>query len=255
MTTRKTSREVQYEFAGHIRDPDNVPAPPDIEDRRMAIYRDLFFNNIQGFLANNFPVIRKLYADDRWHAMVRDFMVRHRARTPLFPELPREFLQFLEEQRGEAHGDPPFLLELAHYEWVELALSLDEADIDSVGADPDGDLVDGIPVRSPLAWLLTYRFPVHHIRPDFRPSEPPPEPTHLVVYRRRDDKVRFMSLNAVSARLLQMLEEQPQRTGRAHLEAIATELNSADPEKIVAAGRQVLADFRTRDIVLGTAAD
>ena len=219
----------------------------------MAIYRDLFYNNIQGFLANNFPVIRKLYPDERWHALVRDFFVRHRARTPLFPELPREFLQFVEEQRGEEHGDPPFLLELAHYEWIELALSLDEAEIDSIDVDPDGDLLEGVPVRSPLAWLLTYRFPVHQIRPDFQPQHAPEQPTHLVVYRRRDDKVRFMSVNAVAARLLQLLDDQPERTGRIQLEQIASELNSADPGKVVAAGRQVLEDFRTREIVLGTA--
>jgi hypothetical protein len=35
----------QYEFAAHIRDPEKNAAPPGIEDRRLAIYRDLFFNN------------------------------------------------------------------------------------------------------------------------------------------------------------------------------------------------------------------
>ena len=40
-----------YAFAGHIRDPDNVPPPEGIEERRMAVYRELFFNNVKGFLA------------------------------------------------------------------------------------------------------------------------------------------------------------------------------------------------------------
>ena len=50
-----------YEFAAHIRDPENKPAPENIEDRRMGIYRDLFFNNIEGFLSGTFPVLKRLY--------------------------------------------------------------------------------------------------------------------------------------------------------------------------------------------------
>ena len=46
--------------------------------------------------------------------MVRDYYVRHQSMTPLFVELPGEFLQYLEELRDDP-GDPPFLLELAPF--------------------------------------------------------------------------------------------------------------------------------------------
>ena len=52
-------RQRQAAFAAHLRDPEANPAPPGIEARRMAVYRDLFFNNIAGLLAGNFPVIRR----------------------------------------------------------------------------------------------------------------------------------------------------------------------------------------------------
>ncbi|MEN1729203.1 MAG: DNA-binding domain-containing protein, partial [Pseudomonadota bacterium] len=58
--------ELQRRFAGHLRDPDNVPPPEGIEDRRLAIYRRLFFNNLSNLFARNFPVIRKLTEDDDW---------------------------------------------------------------------------------------------------------------------------------------------------------------------------------------------
>lgn len=244
-------QDLQTAFAAHLRDPERVPPPPDIEDRRLAVYRELFFNNVRGFLANNFPVLRRLYGGPGWDALVRDFYARHRAHTPLFPELPREFLRFVETCRGPDHGDPPFLLELAHYEWVELALALDPAEIDGTPADPDGDLLAGAPVRSPVAWLLTYRFPVQHIRPDFQPKEPPAQPTHLVVYRGRDDKVRFLALNAVSARVLQLIEVRPELTGRELLAVLADELGQP-LARIEAAGARMLADLRARDILLGT---
>ena len=52
--------------------------------------------------------------------MVRDFMRRHRSTTPLFTEVGQEFLAYLQDERGPQAGDWPFMLELAHYEYVEL---------------------------------------------------------------------------------------------------------------------------------------
>lgn len=244
-------QDLQMQFAGHIRNPEEVAAPNDVEDRRMQVYRELFFNNIQGFIGNSFPVLRKLYDRASWRAMIRDFFVRHRAHTPLFPELPREFLKFVEAHRGPEAGDPPFILELVHYEWTELALSLDEAELKDIEADRDGDPLGDAPVLSPLAWLMSYRFPVHQIRLDFQPAEAPPEPTHLVVYRRRNDRVRFMAVNAVTARLITLLQETPGLSGADYLEQLAREM-AVDPATLEAPGRKIFEDLAQRDIILGT---
>lgn len=223
----------------------------------MAIYRDLFFNNVRDLLGRSFPVIRKLLGDTEWDAMVRDWLVRHRARTPLFLELPQEFLAYLQEERDSAAGDPPFLAELAHYEWVELALSIDERDPDMDGIDEHGDLLAGWPVLSPLAWSLGYAWPVHRIGPDYRPSEQPPEPTRLVVYRDRRDRVGFLEINLVTARLLELLEgaQGPPPTGRECLQQIAIELSHPDPETVVQGGAAILAQLRACDVVLGVRDD
>ena len=53
--------EIQNEFMAHIREPQKNKKPSGIEDRRMAIYRDLFFNNIEGFISSGFPVLKTLY--------------------------------------------------------------------------------------------------------------------------------------------------------------------------------------------------
>ena len=247
-----TVERLQREFTAHIRDPDRNPAPEGVEDRRMKIYRDLFFNNIQSLLGGNFPVLRRLHGEDGWQALVRDFYAVHCCHTPLFPEIAREFLRYLQDERGERDEDPPFLLELAHYEWVELALELDERSIDETGTDRDGDLLDGAPVLSPLVQVLSYRFPVHRIGPDFRPTEAPEEATHLVVYRDRADDVRFMQLNAVSRLLLSYLQEGGNETGRALLERVAEAIGHPDPAVVVATGATLLQDFLDRDILAGT---
>jgi hypothetical protein len=249
---------LQRRFAAHLRDPARQPAPAGLEERRLRIYRELFYNNVEDFLANAFPVLRKLSSDAVWHARVRDFYARHRCQDPQFSGIAQEFLDFLEHERGAHADDPPFLRELAHYEWVELALAIAEepapGDTDTGPVDPQGDLLGGRPLLSPLAWPQAYLWPVHRIGPAHQPHTPPLEPTYLVVYRNREDEVRFMELNAVSARLLQLIEEQPQASGRERLLQIAAELGHPDPDRVVEEGTIILDELRARDILLGTQA-
>ena len=70
--------------------------------------------------------------------MIRAFLHGIRCHTPLFPEIPREFLQYLQDAAADHPDDPPFALELAHYEWVEIALDLDETELTTIPADRAG---------------------------------------------------------------------------------------------------------------------
>ncbi len=239
----------QYAFAAHIRDPQQHAAPSGIEDRRMGIYRELFYNNVEGFLSSSFPVLHRLLDDDSWHALARDFFASHRCHSPLFLEIPREFLSYLDEERGAREGDPPFMRELAHYEWVELALSV--AEVNELPVDPDGDLLDGVPLPSPAAWPLSYSYPVHKISPDFRPAHPGEQPSYLLAYRDTEGDVGFIELNPVSARLFSLLQENRGSSGRALLQGIATELAHPDPDVVIAGGSSILEDWRMLGIVLG----
>lgn len=245
----ETLRRQQFAFAAHLRDPSAHPAPPGIEDRRLAIYRDLFFNNIEGLLAGNFPVIRKTLDDDAWRTLVRAFYARHRSRTPLFAEVGREFIRFLEVRAEQDAGDPPWLAELAHYEWVELALQI--SDEPRPDCDADGDLLDGIPAPSPQAWALAYRWPVPRIGPDYRPDAPPDAPTLLLVRRDPLGEVRFAEISPLVYRLLQILDAGA-ATGRQALETLAAEAGIADPSGFVEQGAAMLQRMREEGTILGT---
>jgi hypothetical protein len=242
----------QYEFAAHIRDPKHQPVPVDVEERRMAVYRELFYNNIEGFLSGTFPVLRSITADESWHAMVRDFFAHHQSRTPLFLEIPREFLNWLRAERTAQADDVPYLYELAHYEWVELALSVAEETVPVAGIDATGDLLDGIPVLSPLAWHFSYSWPVHRIGPDFRPDAPGSVQSCLVVYRNAEDEVGFLEINPVTRRLLELIGEARGLSGRELLEQIASELTHPDPSIVMAGGREILEGLRARSVLLCT---
>ena len=244
-------RAQQFAFAAHIRDPASVPAPSGIEDRRLQIYRDLFYNSVEGLLAGNFPICKRVLGHEGWHERVRAFYRDFRAQTPLFPEIGREWLRYLEVRRELGLDDPDWLLELAHYEWVEAALLLSEADPSLDGIDPHGDLLAGVPVLSPLAWALAYRYPVHRIREDFRPDAPGEAPTTLLVMRDAEGEVRFKEIGLLAYLLLTALAEQPERSGAALLAALA-EQQQADPAAFLQQGGALLAQLRERGILLGT---
>jgi hypothetical protein len=245
----------QFAFAAHIRDPEHVPAPEGVEDRRMAIYRELFFNNLRNLLSNMFPVLKKLHSEDKWHELIRQFMQRHRAETPYFLQLPQEFLDFLQNEYTLQDDDFPFLLELAHYEYIELALSIAEEENDFEGVDPDGDLLNNVPVRSALAWVYAYQYPVHRISAEYIPTEPADQPVFLAVYRRANDKVGFLELNPVTAKLLEELgENSAQRSGETILRSLAAEIGYGDVDALVQHGAAALEEMRHMQIIIGSKA-
>jgi hypothetical protein len=251
MTDERQLQELQRRFAAHVRDPAASPAPAGIEERRLHIYRELFINNVSGLLAGTFPVLHDILGPERWARLVRDFYRDHHCRTPLFLEVPREFVEYLAGERAAHPEDPAFLYELAHYEWVELALAIDEQDLAAVAADPAGDLLDGVPVLSPLAWPLAYRFPVHRLGPGFHPGEPPAEPSFYVARRDRHDQVRFLHVNAVTLRLVERLQQNPGLSGAEQLEELAGELQQLDPAVVRSAGAAALRELLDVGVVLG----
>lgn len=214
----------QGEFAAYIRDPEHFPVPADVDPNRMTMYRELFFNNINGFLSSNFPVLHTILSDGQWHELAQDFFARHQCRTPHFSEIAEEFLDYLQNER-RASDDLPFLLELAHYEWVEMALSIAQA----APVYGDGEFAEQVLQRqlslSPVAWPLAYQFPVQKIGPDFLPLSAPEQPSYLVVYRDAGDQVHFMQTTPPTFRLLQLIEQQGRVTGEQALQDLAAELS------------------------------
>ena len=252
MAERPEFQQKQLAFAAHIRDPEHVAAPAGVEDRRMAIYRHLFFNNLLNLLSTMFPVLKKLVPDTRWRAMIRQFMQHHRASTPYFLQLPEEFLGFLQNEYELQDDDYPFLLELAHYEYIELALSISEESNDMQGVDPAGDLLEHVPVKSNLTWVYAYRYPVHRISAEFIPSEPTEEPVFLAVYRGSNDEVGFLELNPVTASLLELIEQNDSRqTGEALLRQLAAQINYPDIDALLEHGRAALEEMRQLEIITG----
>ncbi len=243
---------VQKQFTARIREPDRYPVPEGVDAERMQVYQNLLFNNIETILSNAFPVIHRIYEEDSWLQLVRDFFAEHKSTRPIFHQIPEEFLHYISDSRDQ-ENDPAWLFELAHYEWLELALDLSQLSLDDARCSNNGQVLDGIPCMSPLAWPQYYQYPVHTIGPDNLPSEP--QETFLIVYRNRDEKVSFMHINAFTLQLINLLSNNDKKlTGRQVLEQMAITTNHPNPDIVIQGGSAVLSTLLEHDIILGTCA-
>ena len=240
-------QRAQYEFTAHIRAPEQVPGPADIEDRRLAIYRELLFNNIKGFLDTCFPVLRSLVSESEWTSFCRQFFSQHSAQSPFFNDINAEFVEYIHSvEQPIAAQVAPFAAELAHYEWMELVAQI------AIETLPERSSTkieqDTILSCSPLAFPLAYRFDVHRIGKTYLPSEPPEQPSFLVIYRDRNDKTQFMSVNALSFQVLSLLVETPMSVDEM-AQSLALQLQ-IDREPLLASLDGLVKEWLKRDIVL-----
>jgi uncharacterized protein len=238
-------QDFQREFAQHLRDPNRTRRPTGVAQRRMAVYNELAFNNICGFVDSCFPVCRQLLGQARWRRLCRTFYRDWPSHTPWFREIPREFVRYLSEH-PIAQPLPRWLAELARYEWAELAV--DVMDVTPSAHDPQGDMMQARAVLNPARVDVASSWPVHRIGPAWKPRQR--MPTFLVVFRDLHQAVRFVEINAVTARLLALLDSG--LTGQQALVALAREMSHTQPEALQAFGQQLLHNLRDQGVLLGT---
>lgn len=237
----------QYAFTAHIRNPRANPCPRGIETRRMGIYRRLVYSNLESFLLTCFPVLHKALGKRKWARLVRSFLATHRSQSPFFRQIPDDFIQFLQTAEALPADYPEFVLELAHYEWIELALSVSNCTPDWEAIDRQGSLLEQGPVLNPVLANLVYSWPVHRIGPGTRVT---PTLTCLLVFRDSGDEVRFIEINAFTSRLIDLLSSG-EHTGRAALELVAVESHHPSPDVVIQGGLEIMRDLQARGALLG----
>ena len=195
-------QSLQLDFAAHIRNPELNPIPDGIEQRRMAIYARLFYNNIESFCAMRFRRTKAILGEERWHRLIRDFVHRHQSKSPYFAQISEEFIAYLAVD-GVVPGDLPFILELCHYEWLPLYLDRLIAELPIYKSCPDP--LTATLQTSELVQIRRYTWPVNKLSQNFQPSVPPSTPTWVLGFRNRADKVDLKHTDAFTATLLTKL--------------------------------------------------
>lgn len=203
-----TLQHFQSAFSRGLRDPESETLP-DVPPRQGALYETLLFNNLCGFIDRCFPVSKQRMNAESWRSLCRRFYRMHACKSPYFREIPCEFLTYIQENEVDL---PAWLPELLHYEWIELAVTTDPAELPVELPANDRAKLE----INPTLYNLQYNWPVHRLTTDTGVDElPTPGAINcLLVYRDRAHKVQFMQVNPLTACLLQLLAESPSHPGQ-----------------------------------------
>lgn len=217
---------IQQQLAAAVRER-ALPAPFGIPSERLAVYRELVLNNVSGFIRSTYPVLRQICGDTLFDQKISLFFRQSELDSPYFVDIPKAFLDWLPAHASDL---PPFALELAHYEWLELDLfrRADATEAVSTEAAPAAAsptealpaAASQSPVQSsltlssqlqltPLLEVVAYQYPVQQLSVQYQPAEPPASPTFLALYRNSAQQVCFLQLTALSSASLQLLQQQP----------------------------------------------
>lgn len=236
--TTPNFKQIQQDFSQHIRTTEAKKSLDNIEDRRLNIYRELFFNNIESFIAGAFPVFKELFNDSDWQSIIRDFFVKHECASPYFLEISEEFLSYLETTSLPML--PAFSYQLAHWEWMELHADVFDSSQAPSELSADSNLENLVLTIAQAAWHVAYEYPVHKISSEN--SNPDKQATFLAVYRNAELEVGFIEINPLSYLLFDALKNnQTQATGEL-LEGLASQ-QSMDISSVVNGGKQILTQW------------
>ncbi len=233
----------QQEFTAHIRNPKVHKKPAGVVPARMAVYREAVFNNIFESVSVCFPVCQAAIGKRAWRALLKDFVKSHPAQSPIFREIPQQFLAFLNTQISQ----PAFLAELAHYEWVELAVSALQTN--PIKLSENTHLLSEKPVLMPAHMLLEYDFAVQKIAKGKLPKTT--EKTYLLVFRNAKFEVKFIELNPTTFQLLQLIEKN-EVTGEQALMRLAASIQHPNVDAVIAFGAEILSDLANQEAIIGS---
>ncbi|WP_370979675.1 DUF2063 domain-containing protein [Agaribacterium sp. ZY112] len=233
-------REFQLSFGCYLRDPQNQSRPDGVPERQSRVYEELLFNNISGFIDNCFPVAKTLFSELDWVALQRQFFSLWRCHTPIFSQIPLEFVHFTHEHADDISA-PHYFVELLHYEWMELEVDLDE--------HPWPEELEDVLTLNPSARLLAYQWPVHTASADNKDLAK--EPSFLAIWRTQKFNVSFSELNATTYMLLELLKEEP-ITLALLIEKVAQQLERNDIDALSAFAVPLLNEFIDAELIVGS---
>lgn len=231
----------QAAFTAHLRHPSKYSKPASVSDQRMRVYRDIVFNNFFASVSACFPVLLGILGKRRFTKLVRQCFCSQQFKSPLFKDIPGSFVDFLQKLVLSEAGLPDYTAQLAHYEWIELALNR------QVDSEPVATLTETMMEAGALLYcepqlpaahrLLHYDFPVHQLSK--KQSIIAPAATYLLVYRTADFQIKFIQLNAATYQLLHQLQTQ-RKTTHHHLQDLALSMPQLSPESVIHFGLETL---------------
>ena len=238
-------RQFQFALARHLRDPLGAPAPVGVQAAHASACTQDMVAHLCDVLAPAFPVTHALLGDDLWEHAVRLFLKDAPSHAPWASAVQRAFVDHVCES-PEMQSLPAWLQDLAHFEWLQSAVSTTPVTWPAFNAT--GDTLHHAVVLNPTHVEAAYEWPVHGINTDHKPDDM--QSTYVSMLRDPQDELHVLESSVFRGQLLDLLREG--QTGEQAFMVLAMWLSYPEPEAFVREGAQVMAQLQREGVVLGT---
>ena len=237
-------RQFQFALARHLRDPLGIPAPVGIRQVDASICTQEMVKHLRDVLEPAFPVTQALLGEDMWEHAVRLFLKDAPNHTPWASTTQRAFVEHVCESPEMQHL-PAWLQDLAHFEWLQNAVST--APVQWPRCDAIADVMQHPVVLNPTHVEASYEWPVHSIDTEHKPDDM--QSTYVSMLRDMDDELHVFESSVFRGQLLDLLRDG--QTGEQAFMALARWLSHPEPEAFVREGAELMAQLQREGIVLG----
>lgn len=223
-------RGQQNAFTQCLRHPSITEMPVGVSPDRMAIYRELIRNNLLGFVESTFPVSASLLPQALWDSLCNDFVASARCKSPRFIDIPAHFLEHVAQLDWPQLAEYPWLEELMHFEWMELAVDVAETD-EELTPDSIHSSASGWHVTAHV-WPMAYQWPVANWSASTTREDIEKGLQGVLFWRDQELRTRMLTTTPLTLALVDQLKAKPWQT-TSQLVAWATAAGVADAKSSV----------------------
>lgn len=240
-------RQTQFALARYLRDPLGASLPAGVNAADANACSQEMVDHLCDILAPAFPVTHALLGDDMWGLTVRMFLKDAPCHMPWATALQRAFVTHVCGSTDMLQL-PAWLQDLAHFEWLQTAVST--LPVTWPAFDATGDTMHNAVVLNPTHVEAAYEWPVHDIDTEHKPDDM--QHTHVTMLRDLQDELHVFDSSVFRGQLIGLLRDG--QTGEQAFMGLAMWLSHPDPENFVQEGVQVMAQLQREGVVLGTRA-
>jgi hypothetical protein len=195
---------IQSRLAMYCRDGKEVQLPGLTPDR-LSQYRRLVFNIIQDNIESAYPIAYKYLETEIWDDLVYNFFSIHECQNFQVWKLPKEFMEFVIENKYAETYNLPYLNDLLKFEWAEMEL-YNTTDIPYEFGNLNGDRMNGSINFNPEHILLPLEYPLHMLPPANAMENK--GNYFVLLYREKETgKIQFVDLSVWYAFLIEQISQ------------------------------------------------
>ena len=251
-------QQYQHQFVDYLRNKKELSKSLPEESR---IYAELYYSTVESCLHMCFPICSELLGEESWQQLMQCFIKEHRCQSPLYREIPNEFISYLLTNKPVMIL-PEFINDLTHYEWMELILETAEENSTPTLFPQKITLLKSVPILNPVLHIVQYRYPVQDITAsdtlwkNWRMRTEPYVQTSTILagFRDSQEQVKFVELNPVTARLIEILKNNTRNQEHVLLQ-LSDEIQYSDPKQFLEFGRDMLKQLSEQHIIIGAVSE